>query len=40
MEALFGKSLLTKSGVDSTKDTLNSKGVVALYFSAHWSGTH
>jgi len=33
---LLGSSLLSNSGAKSTEEALAGKGVVALYFSAHW----
>jgi nucleoredoxin len=36
MEALFGPTLLTKDGEKPTADALRGKGVVGIYFSAHW----
>mmetsp|Transcript_91279 Transcript_91279/g.144232 ORF Transcript_91279/g.144232 Transcript_91279/m.144232 type:complete len:536 (+) Transcript_91279:63-1670(+) len=35
-EGLLGPQLLTKSGLQPTKDALQSADVVLLYFSAHW----
>ena len=36
MEALFGPTLLTKAGEKPTAEALRGKGVVGIYFSAHW----
>jgi len=34
--ALFGESLLTKDGLQSTAEVLSGKKAIALYFSGHW----
>ncbi len=32
----FGPNLVTKDGAKPTKEVLNGKSIVAIYFSAHW----
>lgn len=36
LTGLFGDSLLTKNGLQSTSEVLSGKKAIALYFSGHW----